>query len=226
MLIKVFQYTAPLILAALVWILASLNRNFHLMAEFSVVGILNIAIAPMAELYYLWQRPTHYRYPVMISVSLLSFHASLGLGNYLTRTGAAESPAFGTFTMGQWMDGAVTIWAAAILILYFLRTYYKKPWRGVDGIKLGLVILLFGAFILGMVAKEWLLGLSGEADMVGIWLGVVILGSIVLFVLAHLIDVLFLSPSIPEMEEYEALINEINADESSAPDAEESSLPT
>lgn len=188
---KYLRYLAPLILALCVWLLDWFNEQIHVLPSFQSTTILLVGVMPLAELYYLWQRPTHFRYPVGLTFLLLGLHAGAGLNFFFSVQKELGQTAWQGLTLEAWSVRLIGGMAVGIGLLYLLRTHSKQPRYAVDWAKGVLVLLCFGAVA---VLALWP-GLGLFLHRHGIerqlfWL--IPLGSGLLFWGVHLVEVMFL----------------------------------
>ncbi len=206
------RYLAPVLLSVLIILLDQLSGILPFIGDFSVVTMLGVAVAPLAELYYLWQRPRHLRYPLLLSICLLGFHGALGLTYWLHAGQAAAL----TLLPGMRMDALAALLlsgsALMVLLVYWLRSLHKQPQRWVDWVKLGLATVFFATFVFDYLLRNWLPTLLPPHTPIRIWIGMALIASAGLFWLFHLIEEMAL-PARQEASPYEALIDEIQSHE-------------
>lgn len=206
------RYLAPLLLATLVMLLGQLQAIVPLLPRFSTTTLLVVAVAPLAELYYLWQRPPQFRYPLLLSISLLGFHAGLGLAYWVNARQGHPLLIVADWSLGDLVGLIGTVTAGMVLVVYWLRSWHKHPKRWPDLVKLVLATGLFGGFPALRLLRQWAAGWLPPDGELRIWLGLLALGTAGLFVLVHLIEVLLLPPRV-EPTTYEEMIDEIQAEE-------------
>jgi len=214
------RYLVPVLLGVLVILLDQISALVPFWSDFSSVTMLSVAIAPLAELYYLWQRPSHLRYPLLLSICLLGFHGALGLTYWLH----ARQIASLTVMEAVRLDGLAALLlsgsALVVLTVYWLRSLHKHPKRWIDWVKLALANLFFATFVLDYLLRHWLPNFLPPHAPLRIWVGLLLIVSAGLFLLFHLIDEMAMPP-LATPDPYDALIQEIrptdNPPENSSP---------
>lgn len=202
------RYLAPVLLSVLVILLDQLSGVLPFIGDFSVVTMLGVAVAPLAELYYLWQRPRDFRYPLLLSICLLGFHGALGLTYWLHARQAAALVLLPGVRMDALAALLLSTSALMVLLVYWLRSLHKQPKRWVDWIKLLLATLFFATFVFDYLLRNWLPDFLPPHTPIRIWIGMALIASAGLFLLFHLIDEMAL-PARQGPGPYEALIDEI-----------------
>jgi len=204
------RYLAPVLLTGLIILLDQLSRFLPFIDDFSVVTMLGVAVAPLTELYYLWQRPRDLRYPLLLSICLLGFHGALGLTYWLHARGVASLLILPGLRMDALAALLLSTSALMVLLVYWLRSLHKQPKRWVDWVKLLLATLFFATFVFDYLLRTWLPNFLPPHTPVRIWIGIALIGSAGLFLLFHLIEEITLPPR-EGPEPYEALIEEIQS---------------
>jgi hypothetical protein len=199
------------LLGGLVFLLGRLNEGLAFLPPFSTVTMLVVAVAPLAELYYLWQRPLQLRYPILLSISLLSFHGTLGVNYWLLGHDLGSVQLMGTMRLDHLINLMIAMGAAMVLTIYWLRSLHKRPRRGIDWAKLAAASLLFGTIPVDYLLRTYFASLIPPHAPTRIWFGLLLLGSAGLFLLFHLLDEMVL-PAPPTEDPYESLIEGIQAE--------------
>ncbi|MEM9983660.1 MAG: hypothetical protein AAF804_01065 [Bacteroidota bacterium] len=202
------RYIAPIMMVACVFALDWINEILGLLPPFSSVSISLFLILPLAEQYYLWQRPGHFSYTGTLAMLLLCFHATLAVDQYLTWHLARGDGSVAWADLTQWTRLVKGIFAIGVGLAYVGRTWAKAPRRRIDLLKLLWVECIFLAYGLIMILE----GQSWWASMAELSfsknLGRVVLVSSALMALTHLYELFFLpEPKSPDNKD--ELIGEI-----------------
>ena len=205
---NLIRYLAPILMAACVFALDWINGILTVLPPFSSVSIDLLLILPLAEQYYLWQRPSHFAYTGTLAVLLLCFHANLALDQYLTWHLARGENGLAWSELTQWTRLAKGIFSIGVGLAYGGRTWAKTPRRRIDFLKLLWVECIFLSYGLLMIleGQSWWIDLSGVS--LSRSLGIVVLVSSALMALTHLYELFFLpEPKAPDNKDQ--LISEI-----------------
>jgi hypothetical protein len=186
---KWLRYLVPVGLGLAVFGLDWVNQTLHVLPEFGSVPAVGVLVAPLAEMYYLWQRPLHFRYPLLLSLLLLSFHALIGFNYYTHQAAVQEAAWLGDGWVNRWVDLSMGGVASLVVGVYLLRTYHKVPKRGVDLAKAVLVLLSFGLYSCAILSQGRLTQAWEQFGLSRLWLVMVILVAALAFLVLHLVEV-------------------------------------